>query len=43
MIKKDSFIILTIMLSISFVACERINITEAPSSTVSPTTVETKN
>ena len=42
MIKKGSFIILTIMLSILLVACERKNIIEAPSITVSPTTVETK-
>jgi hypothetical protein len=42
MIKKGSFIILTIILCISFVACERKNITEAPSPTVSPTTAEIK-
>jgi len=42
MIKKGSFIILIIALCISFVACERKNITEAPTTTESLTKVEIK-
>lgn len=42
MTKKGSLIILIIILCVSFVACERKSITEAPSITVLPTTVETK-
>lgn len=42
MIRNNSLIIFTIILCISFVACERKNITEAPSSKESTTTVESK-
>ncbi|MFA9464787.1 MAG: hypothetical protein ACERKN_10915 [Velocimicrobium sp.] len=41
-IKKSTFIILTIIFCMSFVACERKNITEAPTAIISPTTGETK-